>query len=112
MTNSYEELTYDELIIDPHMQAAIKEIQELILAKFPGTTFTVGEWDEPSSVYMRAIVDVDDTDEVTELFIDRLVDFQVDENLPIYVVTIRTPERRAAAFEREQRKRFRVSLPG
>lgn len=109
MTRSYEDLTYDELIVDPHIQAAIKEIQELILAKFPGTTFTVGEWDEPGSVYMRAIVDVDDTDEVTELFIDRLVDFQVEENLPIYVVTVRTPERRAAAQERERQDRFRVA---
>jgi hypothetical protein len=112
MTRSYEDLTYDELLIDPRMQAAIKEIQNLILAKFPGTTFTVGEWDEPGSVYMRAIVDVDDTDEVTELFIDRLVDFQVDENLPIYVVTVRTPERRAAAAERERRDRYRIAQPG
>lgn len=111
MTRSYEDFTYDEIIVDPHMQAAIQEIQELILAKFPGTAFTVGEWDEPASVYMRAIVDVDDTDEVTELFIDRLVDFQVDENLPIYVVTVRTPERRAAAIERERQDRHRVALP-
>lgn len=112
MTRSCEALTDDELIDDPHMQAAIKEIQGLILAKFPGTTFTMGEWDEPGSVYMRAIVDVDDTDEVTALFIDRLVDFQVDENLPIYVVTVRTPERRAAAEERERRDRYRVAMPG
>lgn len=94
------------------MDAAIAELQERILSRFPGTTFTVGEWDEPDSVYMRAIVDVDDTDEVTEVFLDRLVDMQGEENLPVYVVTVRTPERIAAALERERKNRFRVSLPG
>ena len=49
------------------MQAAVDELQQLILAKLPTTTFTLGEApDEPDSVYMRAIVDVDDTDDVTD----------------------------------------------
>lgn len=112
MTRSYEDFTYDELIVDPQMQAALGELQELILSQFPETTFTVGEADDPEGVYMRAIVDVDDTDEVTELIIDRLVDFQVEENLPIWVVTVRTPQRRAAALDRERRDRYGVAMPG
>ncbi len=35
---------------------------------------------------MRAVVDVDDPDEVTEVFIDRMIDMQVDDGIPIYVV--------------------------
>jgi hypothetical protein len=93
------------------MQAAIAELQELILSHFPETSFTVGEAEDPDGVYMRAIVDIDDTDEVTEIFIDRLVDLQVDERLPIYVVTIRTPERIAAAFEQAKRDRWRLAIP-
>lgn len=100
-----------EGIEQSRMDAAVAEMQQLILSHFPGTTFTVEEWDEPDSVYMRAIVDVGDTDEVIEVILDRLVEMQVEENLPIYVVPIRTPERRAAAFERERRERFRVTLP-
>lgn len=97
------------------MDAAVAEMQQLILSHFPETTFTVGEWEDPDSVYMRAIMDIDDTDDVIEVILDRLVDMQVEENLPIYVVPIRTPERRAAAQERERRDRFRVArlgLPG
>lgn len=90
-------------ITDPKMQAAVDELQQLILACFPSTTFTVGEEpEEPDSVYMRVIVDVDDTDEVADVFIDRLADFQIDENLPLYVVTVRAPERQAAAREQKQ----------
>ncbi|MGI8977205.1 MAG: hypothetical protein ACR2GS_10850 [Thermomicrobiales bacterium] len=83
-------------ITSPKMQAAVDELQELIRSHYSETTFTVGDADDPDSVYMRAVVDVDDTDEVTDVLIDRLVDLQVDENLPIYVVTVRTPERIAA----------------
>lgn len=90
-------------IIDSRMQDAVAELQDLIRSHYPSTTFTVGEADEPDGVYMRAIVDVDDTDDVIEVFLDRLVDFQVDEDLPIYVVPVRTPER-IAAFRRQQQE--------
>lgn len=99
-------------ITDPRMQAAVDELQERILSHFPSTTFTLDEApDEPDTVYMRAIVDVDDTDEVADIFMDRLVDFQVDENLPIYVVTVPTPERIATACEREREERRLPAFP-
>ncbi len=98
-------------ITDPRMQAAVEEIRTLILAHFPTTTFEVGEAEEADSVYMRAIVDVDDTDDVIAVFLDRLVDVQVDENLALYVVPVRTPERRAAAWEREQSTWSLPALP-
>jgi len=99
-------------LTDPRMQAAVAELQELIRSHFPTATFDVGEADDPDGVYMRAVVDIDDTDEVTEVFIDRLVDMQVEEGLPIYVVPVRTPERIAAALEQERRDRYRIALPG
>jgi hypothetical protein len=89
----------------PRMQAAIAELQELIRAHHPSVTFTVGEAWDPDGVYVRAIVDVDDSDEITELFIDRMIDLQVEDGLPLYVVPVRTPERRAALCQREQAAR-------
>lgn len=94
-------------ITDPRMKAAVDDLQELILTHYPSTTFTVGEAEEPDGVYMRAIVDVDDTDDVIDVFLDRLVDLQVEDNLPIYVVTVRTPER-IAAFHQQQEPRSHV----
>ena len=87
---------------DPKMQAAVAELQELIRSHYPSTTFTVGEAEDPDGVYLRAIVDVEDTDEVTEVFIDRMIDLQVEEGLPIYVVPVRTPERIAALRQQQQ----------
>ena len=95
-----------DFVLNSKMRAAVDELQALILAKFLSTTFDVGDPDDPEGVYMRAIVDVDDTDEVTEVIIDRLVDLQVDEGLPIYVVTVRTPERQASARQRERESRM------
>lgn len=45
----------------------------------------MGEAEGPDGLYLRAIVDVEDTDEVTEVFIDRMIDLQVEEDLPLYV---------------------------
>lgn len=98
-------------ITDPNMQAAIAELQELIRAHYPSTTFEVGEAEDPDGVYMRAVVDVDDTDEVTEVFIDRLVDLQVVEGLPLYLVTVRTPERIAIHQQRQREARTHPAMP-
>lgn len=96
-----------DYLSDPRIQAAVRELQDLIRSHFPEATFTVGilddPMDDPEGIYMRAIVDVDDTDEVIDVFMDRLVDMQVDEGLPIYVVAVRTPERIAADLRKRQR---------
>lgn len=105
MTDNHYQIT------DPKMRAAVAELQELIRSQYPTTTFTVGEAEDPDGVYMRAIVDVDDTDEVTEVLLDRLVDLQVEDGLPIYVVTVRTPERIAAFRQRQREEHARMVLP-
>jgi len=97
--------------IDPKMQAAVAELQELIRSQYPSTTFSVGEAEDPDGVYLRAIVDVDDTDEVTGVFIDRMIDLQVEEGLPIYVVPVRTPERIASLRQQQQAARAISVLP-
>jgi hypothetical protein len=45
---------------------------------------------------MRIIVDVDDPDDVTALIIDRVADLQIDDELPLYPVTV-SPMRRIIA---------------
>lgn len=94
------------------LQRAVAELQQLISAHYPGTTFEVGPGgDEPGATYLTAIVDLDDPDEVMDLVIERLLAFQVDERLPIQVVPIRTPERVAAqAEQRASRQLLPASL--
>lgn len=97
-------------LIDPRMQTAVDELQQLIRSHFPTTTFTVGEAEDPEGMYVRAIVDVDDTDEVMDVFIDRMIDLQVNDGLPIYVVPVRTPERIADLDKQEHNGRWRLAL--
>ena len=45
-------------------------------------------------MFVTAVVDVDDPDEVVDRFIDRLVTLQVEDSLPLHVIPVRTPARR------------------
>jgi len=84
------------LLTDPRIRAALEELQGLILGRYPAATLSVGLGDDPEGVYLRPVVDVEDRGEVVDVFINRLVDLQVDEGLPLYVVLGRPPERNAA----------------
>jgi hypothetical protein len=77
------------------MEAAISEIQQLISAKFPNTSYTTAHQDDPAGIQLIATVDTEDTDAVVNCFIDRLLELQVDDGLPLYVIPIR-PARRVA----------------
>ena len=71
------------------MQAAIEEIQRLIQQHYPEATFQVEPGDDPTRMYVLATVDVEDTDAVVDVYIDRLLDLQIDEGLAVYVVPVR-----------------------
>lgn len=94
---------HDDLLGDPRIRAAIAEIQDLITARFPGATFSVGLGQDPDGVYLRPVVDVDDRGDVMDAFLPRLTDLQVDDGLPLYVVPTRPPARNAAILRAQSR---------
>ena len=73
----------------PRMQAAIEELQRLIQQHYPEATFQVEPGDDPTGMYVLATVDVEDTDVVVEVYIDRLLELQIDEGLAVYVLPVR-----------------------
>ena len=80
----------EHLALDtPHMQVAIIELQGLILQLYPNTTFEVVHGDDPTGIYVLATVDVEDTEAVVDVYIDRLLELQIDADLAIYVVPVR-----------------------
>ena len=79
--------------MDVRIHDAIKELQEMIRERHPTATFDVAPEEDPSGMYLTATVDVDDPDEVMDLVIDRLLELQIDEELPVYVVPVRPLER-------------------
>lgn len=94
---------------NPRIRAAIGELQEMILRRYPEATFTVGRGADQDGIYLTPIVDVEDLDEVADIFTSRLVDMQVEEGLPVYVVPdwplhrVREHLRRMAAQPVEER---------
>ena len=71
---------------DSRIQAALDELRGMILARFPDTTFEVVRRAEPDNIWLRAIADVDDLDEVTDGVFPRIIDMQDEEGLPVYIV--------------------------
>ena len=76
-------------LMPPHMQAAIEELQRLIQQHYPEATFQVEPGDDPTGMYVLATVDVEDTAVVVDVYIDRLLDLQIDKGLAVYVVPVR-----------------------
>lgn len=84
---------------------ALETLRDLIAADYPDAVFSVFEHDDPPGTYLRAVVDVDDTDEVRESYLGRLIDMQVDEALPVYVA-VRPPRWRIEEmYEEHMRSR-------
>lgn len=89
--------------IDERMWLAIRELQTTILRAYPSATFSVRHApDELTGVHLIVVADVDDPDEVGDLVMDRVLDLQVEESLPIHVLPRQTPERAAAVLARER----------
>ena len=86
----------------PLIEPAIAELMELILSTYPDARFEVSRGDDPAGVYLTATVDVEDVDEVMELYTDRLIDLQVEEGLPLYVLSLQPFERVVAGLQRKR----------
>jgi hypothetical protein len=72
----------------------VDELEALILQRYPDATFRVTRSpDEPAVIHLLATVDVEDTDTVLDAVVERMMDLQIADGLPIYVIPVRPPER-------------------
>ena len=96
------------LDLDPKMHAALEELAAIISQHYPEASFRVsrGE-DDPTIVQLVATVDVEDTDQVLDVVMDRLLELH-DEDLLVFVVTERPLERTIAMREAAQVQRRAV----
>lgn len=88
--------------LSSRMEEAIAELSDLIASHYPEAAFTVSEGEDPDGIYLTATVDVEDMGEVVDVFLDRMVDLQVEEELPIFVVAVRPLARNLAILARQQ----------
>ncbi len=99
------------LLSNPRMTAAIAELTQLIQRRYPGATFTTELGENEDAVFVTAVVDVDDPDEVVDCFIERAVTLQVDEGLPLHIIPIRTPERNLKLLAALRTQRSSSAIP-
>lgn len=85
------------------MQAAVDELAALIRQHHPQAQFRLSRDPAGSeAIHLVVTVDVDDTDQVVDLVLDRMMQLQIDQDLPLFVIPIRTPERESALREAER----------
>ena len=77
--------------VDERLVRAVDELKGLILAREPTATFSVGRGQDPDGLYVYAVVDREDLDDVWEACRDRLLELQADEGLPVYVIPTQPP---------------------
>ncbi len=97
-------------IDDPRIRSAVEELQAMIAERYPAARFDVVHGDDPEGVYVWAEVDLDDPEPVTDIVIERMLELQEDERLPVYVIPVRTPERAARAADQSAQRSQRVRI--
>ena len=78
------------------MQGAVDELKMLVRSRYPDATFRVARSPEDAkSIDIWTSVDLDEPDQVMDLVTDRVLELLVEEELPVHVVPVRTPQRAA-----------------
>lgn len=96
-------------LADPRIQEAVAELQSLIRSRYPEAAFDVSEGEDPDGIYVSATVDLEDGTPVLEVVRDRLLHYQVDRQLPVFVVPLRPIKRVLSDLEPGRRKYKGVS---
>ena len=92
-------------LTDPRIVGAVHELKLLIAERYPEASFEVSEGEDPDGIYVAAIVDLDDATPVLEAVRERLLQYQVEEQLPVFVVPLRPIARVLSELE-PRRRRF------
>ncbi len=98
--------------ISPEERAALAELKGLLRTHYPAATFSVRRGiDDPESIQLWTTVDVEDTDTVLDVVIDRVMAFQIEQAIPVHVIPVR-PRTRIRAMRQQEAKRLanRASL--
>jgi hypothetical protein len=79
---------------DSRLHRGLDELRGIIQQRYPDATFEVSRGsDDPEAIHLTATVDVEDTEEVVDLVIDRMMELQIEEGLPIFVIPVRPHSR-------------------
>lgn len=95
---------------DPRVQKALTDLQGLIHGRYPEATFEVAPGEDPEGIYLTATVDLEDIDQVLDTIIDQLLEIQVEQRLPVYVIPVRPLARVLEEMRKRPRPRSRPRI--
>ena len=78
---------------DPRIREALDDLRSAVAQHYPDAVFSEYEGADPCGMYLRAVVDLDDTDEVIDRVVGLMTEIQADRELPVYLVVEPTAER-------------------
>jgi hypothetical protein len=97
--------------LSPRMQRAVNELADLIRAQYPEAAFQVRRSPEDArTIHLLPIVDVEDRDEILDIVVDRMMEFQIREKLALFVIPLRTPTCEAQTRAVLQREPHRAPI--
>ncbi len=100
-----------ERVLDSRTEKAVEELKGMIRRHYPDAEFRLGANPEDSAITeLVTIVDADDTDQVLDVVVDRQMELQINEDLPIFVVTER-PWKRVRQILEEARAKKMAGIP-
>lgn len=75
--------------LERRFQTAVENLSDLIRREYPTARFEIARApDEPENLLLFATVDVDDPDEVLGLMMDKLLHYQLSEDVPVHVIPL------------------------
>jgi hypothetical protein len=101
-------------VTDPKVTAALDELKGLTANRYPDASFEAFEGEDPEGVYLRATVDIEDSSDALIPVLEKLHELEVEQGLPIYVVTDQPLERIVEQLEARgtEPRPTLLSLPG
>ena len=79
--------------LDERTRQAVADGQSAIAARYPTARFALTPSPEdPASLHLLAVADVDDPDEIGDLVVEQLVALHVDADISLHVIPLRTRE--------------------
>jgi hypothetical protein len=83
---------------------AANELGQIIHGRFPQAQLVISRGEDPDGIYLDAIVDLEDPDEVMDLVIDRLLELRVEQGIPVHVLPQRPTQRSLEAVKSQRAK--------
>jgi hypothetical protein len=85
-------------IVDADAMVFVDELKQLILELQPEATFDLGpSGGDPTSIFLRAYVDLPEPFDLFDKISDRVMDIQIEEGIPLHVLPMRLHERARAS---------------